>query len=137
MQKSTVVAYFVLLYQGHLFVCVENTHTRCVPLFTSFLTVPLTSGSAFWHIQRLFRIWNFEASRTQIWVRGSLRDSGPQGYYMGYNFFKHVLFIAVCVRWKRQRYVPYLLVSTRTTQEQTRRSTHTHNTNPTKQTMDN
>ena len=53
---------------------VENTHTRCIPVFTSFLTVPLTSGSAFWHVQRLFRIWNFEASRTQIWVRGSLRD---------------------------------------------------------------
>ena len=26
-------------------------------------------------IRRLFRIWNFEASRTQIWVRWSLRDS--------------------------------------------------------------
>ena len=27
--------------------------SRCVPYFTSFLTVPLTSGSAFWHIQQL------------------------------------------------------------------------------------
>ena len=64
----------LLLYQGRLLVYVENTHTRCTPFFTSSLTVPIMTGSAFWHIQRLFCIWNFQASRTQLWVIRVLRD---------------------------------------------------------------
>ena len=46
-------------YQDRLLVYVENTHTPGVFLtlfITSFLTVPLTTRSSFWHIQRLFRI---------------------------------------------------------------------------------
>ena len=44
---ATVVAYFMLMLQDRLLVYVENTHTRCVPYFTSFLTVPLMSCPAF------------------------------------------------------------------------------------------
>ena len=66
MRELTVVADFELLKQDRVLMYVENTHIRCIPFFTSFLTVPLKSGPACYVIQWLFRIQNFEASRTQI-----------------------------------------------------------------------
>ena len=51
MQELTIVAYYVLRVnvtgQGRLLMYVENKHNMCIPLFTSFLIVPLTSGPAF------------------------------------------------------------------------------------------
>ena len=53
---------------------VENKHTKSICYFISFLiTVPVTSGSAFWHIQWFLHIY-FNASHTQIWLCGVSRD---------------------------------------------------------------
>ena len=51
-----------------------------------------------------FQIIKFEAGDLLLFLKNIVFSpqngcySGPKGYYMGYNFFKHVLFIAVCVR---------------------------------------
>ena len=59
MQELTIVCGLLRVNvtgQGRLLMYVENKHNRYVPYFTSFLTVQLMTGPAFWHIQRLFRV---------------------------------------------------------------------------------
>ena len=73
------MAYFVLLYQGRLLVYVENTHTKCVPYFTSFLTVPPMTGSvAHSTVVSFLKFGAFAYSNLSTW---GVRDIDQKVYY--------------------------------------------------------